>query len=201
MSASGDLRNRRHEQTRAEIAAAALDLFLSAGFDATTMGDVATAAGVSRRTAYRHFANKDELVFEQPRLWLEHFVAVIEARADGEPVRDLLRRAIFAVAEHIEEHRDEVLRSFAVLTSTESLVGRHGRSDAEWRELCAGVIVADSDGSPEAQLQTVIATGALIGATNAMIAGWAAAQPGAHLPTVAQLAFDQIDSIWPEFTR
>lgn len=196
-----DLATRRRDQTRAEIAAAAVELFSSAGFDATTMDDVATAAGVSRRTAYRHFASKDELIFEQPRLWLAQFTAVIEARAEGEPSRDLLRRAILAVAQHIEDHRDAVLRSFTILMSTESLLGRHGKSDAEWRELCAAVIVGDSDGSAQAQLETMVATGALIGATNAMIAAWAAAQPDAHLPTVAEMAFDQIDSIWPDFTR
>ena len=196
-----DLATRRRNQTRAEIAAAAVELFSSVGFDATTMDEVAAAAGVSRRTAYRHFASKDELIFEQPRLWLEQFTAVIEDRADGESARDLLRRAVLAVADHIEAHSDAVLRSFTILMSTDSLLGRHGKSDAEWRELCAVVIADDGDGSPEAQLQTMVATGALIGATNAMIAAWAAGQPDAHLPTVAALAFDQIDSIWPDFAR
>ena len=65
-----NLTERRHEQTRTEIADAAVRLFLERGFTETTMDDVAAAAGVSRRTAYRHFPSKDDLVFEQPRRWL-----------------------------------------------------------------------------------------------------------------------------------
>ena len=62
-----DLVNRRAAQTRAEIVDAALELFTDQGFDATSMEQVAEAARVSRRTIYRYFPTKDDLVFESPR--------------------------------------------------------------------------------------------------------------------------------------
>lgn len=45
------------------VADVALRLFADRGFDAVTMDDVATAAGVSRRTLFRVFRTKDELVW------------------------------------------------------------------------------------------------------------------------------------------
>jgi len=49
-----------HDTTRAEIARAAIRSFLRNGFDATTVDDIAAAAGISRRTYFRYFGSKDE---------------------------------------------------------------------------------------------------------------------------------------------
>jgi AcrR family transcriptional regulator len=46
---------------RRQIVAGARDVFLSRGFDAASMGDIAKAAGVSKGTLYVYFKDKDEL--------------------------------------------------------------------------------------------------------------------------------------------
>lgn len=196
-----ELSDRRREQTRTEIAAAAVDLFRANGFDATTMDDVARAAGVSRRTAYRHFPAKDDLVFEYPRRWLERFVAVTGDRRPGESTRDLLRRGVIEISEVIEAHKREVLDAFSVVLSTPSLVGRHGRADAEWRIICAGIIAPDLADQPDAILQISVIVGALVGCTNGIIVAWDAGQPDADIRPMTVAALDQIDSIWPDACR
>jgi AcrR family transcriptional regulator len=54
------LRERRRQQTRAEITDAALELFAEGSVAATTVDDIAAAAGVSSRTFFRYFASKEE---------------------------------------------------------------------------------------------------------------------------------------------
>lgn len=54
------LRERRRRETEREIAAAALDLFEQRGVDATTVDDIAEAAGVSPRTVFRYFERKED---------------------------------------------------------------------------------------------------------------------------------------------
>jgi AcrR family transcriptional regulator len=54
-------RQRRKEARPAEIAAAALELFVEKGFAATRLEDVATRAGVGKGTVYLYFANKEAL--------------------------------------------------------------------------------------------------------------------------------------------
>lgn len=51
----------KSEAKGAAILAAATELFLARGFQATSMDAVAKDAGVSKQTVYGHFANKDEL--------------------------------------------------------------------------------------------------------------------------------------------
>jgi AcrR family transcriptional regulator len=50
----------RQDEIRARIATEALRLFLRQGFDETTVDEIASAAGVSRRTYFRYFASKDD---------------------------------------------------------------------------------------------------------------------------------------------
>jgi AcrR family transcriptional regulator len=53
------------EQTRAVVrsllARTALELFAAKGYDNTTVEEVAAAAGVSRRTLFNYFRNKEDL--------------------------------------------------------------------------------------------------------------------------------------------
>jgi AcrR family transcriptional regulator len=55
------LRTRRPDDRAREIARAALDLFVTKGFAATKLEDVARAAGVSKGLPYLYFKNKEEL--------------------------------------------------------------------------------------------------------------------------------------------
>lgn len=48
---------------RNAVVAAALDLFASQGFEATSVEQIAQAAGVSRSTFFRQFGGKDDVVF------------------------------------------------------------------------------------------------------------------------------------------
>ncbi|CAN7193964.1 TetR/AcrR family transcriptional regulator [Microbacterium sp. LjRoot45] len=49
--------------TRNTVVAAALDLFATQGFEATSVEQIAQAAGVSRSTFFRQFGGKDDVVF------------------------------------------------------------------------------------------------------------------------------------------
>lgn len=58
-------RNKRpqaSEEKRAEIVAAAREMFIDAGYDATPMGRLASAAGVAANTIYWYFADKDDVL-------------------------------------------------------------------------------------------------------------------------------------------
>ena len=60
--AGTDLRATQAQRTRAAIRAAALTLTRERGYSAMTVDDVATLAGVSRRTVFNHFSSKADLL-------------------------------------------------------------------------------------------------------------------------------------------
>ncbi|KJL43869.1 TetR/AcrR family transcriptional regulator [Microbacterium trichothecenolyticum] len=61
-TAPGAVRTARTEQTRAAIVAAAHDAFVTRGYRATSLRDIAAAAGISHPGLLRHFATKDQLL-------------------------------------------------------------------------------------------------------------------------------------------
>ncbi len=76
---------------RTDVVAAALELFEGQGFEATSVEQIAQAAGVSRSTFFRQFGGKEDVVFadhevllDEVRQWLakghrDPWVAVCEA--------------------------------------------------------------------------------------------------------------------------
>ena len=60
-----DLTARRIAHTRQLILTSATEMFVTRGFNETTMEEVANAVGVSRRTLYRYFPTKEDIVFER----------------------------------------------------------------------------------------------------------------------------------------
>ena len=58
------IRDRKTQETRARITEAALGLFVTGGFEETTIDQIADMAGVNRRTVFRHFATKEAILFD-----------------------------------------------------------------------------------------------------------------------------------------
>ncbi len=57
-----------------DILKTAVDLFLTYGFKSVTMDDIANALGMSKKTIYQYFENKNVLV-EEATLYMFHFIS------------------------------------------------------------------------------------------------------------------------------
>jgi TetR/AcrR family transcriptional regulator, mexJK operon transcriptional repressor len=90
-------------RSRAAILAAATTLFLRDGYVATTMDDIAETAGVSKRTVYNNFADKDAL-FREVVMAATGIAETFAADATAELADpDDLAAALFAVARRLAE--------------------------------------------------------------------------------------------------
>lgn len=72
---------------RGRLEQAALELFAERGYDRTTVEDIATRAGVTKRTFFRHFADKREVLFAQGDAFRTLFLdGLAAAPADATPM-------------------------------------------------------------------------------------------------------------------
>ncbi|MET9435106.1 TetR family transcriptional regulator [Streptomyces sp. NPDC006551] len=79
---------------RRELAAAAMELFATKGYEATTVDEIAAAAGVARRTFFRHFRSKEEAIFPDHDDTLVRAEAVLNAAPPHEHPLDTVCRGI-----------------------------------------------------------------------------------------------------------
>lgn len=84
-------RDRKKNETRDSLRAAAHRLFAEKGFSGTTIDDITEAADVSRRTFFRYFDSKDDLLRVDVSDLLPVMVAALRARPlDEAPLLSIL---------------------------------------------------------------------------------------------------------------
>jgi AcrR family transcriptional regulator len=117
----GSLRDRQRAQIRADISRAAFRLFIERGYDAVTTEEIATAAGVSPRTLFRHVPTKEELLLAPVRYGGAAIVNLLEQRPAGESPDVALVNAIITRTRSFDEADCEQWR--------EALLGAPGLLD------------------------------------------------------------------------
>lgn len=101
------LRERTRGAVRDEVMRQAWALFASQGFEATTIDQIAEAAGMSRRSFFRYFESKDELVLEQLAESGRAVAAALAARPGGESAWVALRAAFDESITRMEAHPEK----------------------------------------------------------------------------------------------
>jgi AcrR family transcriptional regulator len=82
-----DIGERKRRAIRGELSEVALRLLTDRQFDSLTIDEIAAEAGVSRRTFFRYFTSKEDVVFAFLDQWAVRLASDIIARpADEDPV-------------------------------------------------------------------------------------------------------------------
>ena len=93
---------------RPAIVAAATSLFASKGVDATSMREVADAAGVREAAIYRHFRGKEEMAQEIFASWYGWYSQQVQEIVErGDSVQRKLRTLVHAEFEAARAHPQE----------------------------------------------------------------------------------------------
>lgn len=96
------LRERTRRAVALEITGAANSLFIEKGYESTTIDDVAEAVGMSRRSVFRYFATKEDLVLGKLSFLAEDLVEGFRARPADEPVWQSLRATFELLVSHVD---------------------------------------------------------------------------------------------------
>ncbi len=127
------------EDARGRLAASALELFAERGFAATTVDEVAAAAGVTQRTFFRHFRDKEEVLFADDDRLLQVLLDGV-GRAEGEDAEADLGHALAVVSAELEPRREQLRRRAGVIATDVALTGRELAKQAGWTAAVAQVL-------------------------------------------------------------
>lgn len=187
--ADASLRERNKTRNREALVAASRRLFAERGYDATTVDDIAEAAGVSRRSFFRYFETKEAIALPDHPARLARFRALL-ASAPGRAPFERVRHALIAVAREYETNRDLVLEEQRVISAAAPLVSRELAWDREWEAAMAETL-ADGARSDARKREARVLAGATIGAARAALREWF--DRGGNLVRLGEHALDLID--------
>ena len=166
------VRGRPASTSRQDVARAALDLFARQGYDETTVDEIAAVVGISRRTFFRYFESKPDVVWGEFDAELGRLRdRLAEAPAD-EPLMDVLRRSVMATNRFGAGELDELRIRMVLIGTVPTLVAHSAVRYEEWCDVVAGFAASRLGGSPDGLASQTLARAAL-GAAMAAFACWA----------------------------
>jgi AcrR family transcriptional regulator len=115
------LQERKQELVRAELFNAAWRLFGERGYEATTVAQIAAAAGVSRRTFFRYYASKEDVLVETSDELAEAMLAAMSERPLDEAPLLAIERALVPVIENRMANTERVHTIIRLLRESRTL--------------------------------------------------------------------------------
>ncbi|MFJ4778981.1 TetR family transcriptional regulator [Streptomyces sp. NPDC088762] len=199
---AGGLRERRKRRTRDALLRAALLLFISQGYEQTTVDEITDAVEVSQRTFFRYFANKEEAAFAVQDLVESHFFAALQARPAAEGPFAAIRGAVLAAWDTLEEAIAEVvpvelyMRSYQLIESTPALLAVHLRRCTDLEERIARLVAAREGLDVDADPRPRVAVAAFSGVMRVTGRLWGQGQD-ASVAAIRRMTEAYLDQIGP----
>ena len=187
------LRERHRKRTAAELEEAALALFCERGFDAVTIDDIAAAADVSRRTFFRYYASKEDVILSDHPKRLDELEAALARRPTDEPPLAALRHAILSLAGTMEEQREHMLRRFRLVTTTPSLEARSLCLQRNWETAVTAMLAARMGVDPAKDLRPGVVAATTMSAMRVATINWLAGGGERDLAAILAAALDLLD--------
>lgn len=164
-------RGRPPSTSRDQVARTALALFVAQGFEETTLADIAGAVGIGRRTLFRYFPSKNDMVWGNFETVLHRLRAGLADAPPGEPMIDTLARAAVASNHYEGEALQDLRLRMTLITSVPALQAHSMVRYAEWRQVVAE-FVAQRTGQQPHDLTPVLVGHMALGASMAAFVRW-----------------------------
>ncbi|PLW74706.1 TetR family transcriptional regulator [Streptomyces sp. SCUT-3] len=167
----------RH-RVRRDLAAAAMELFGTQGYEETTVDEIAAKAGVARRTFFRHFRSKEEAIFPDHDDTLVRVSQVLESADPEEHPLDTVCRGIKEVLRMYAESPAVSVERYRLTRKVPTLREREIASVARYERLFTSYLLghfdeaAHRDADDDDPLLAYVAASAVVAAHNHVLRRW-----------------------------
>lgn len=173
--------------SHAELERIGLELFTSQGFEATSVDDIAAAAGVSRRTFFRYFPAKADVVWGDFDAAVARMRQELAAMPDDIPLMEALRTAVVHFNHIPEEQVPYHRQRMSLILEVPEVIARSTLWYASWRHAVDEFAAARLGQDPEDLLPRTIGYCAL-GAAMAAYEQWLR-EENSSLPCLLEQGF------------
>ena len=161
------LRTKRKAATKKKIVQAAQGIFYRKGYDATTLEEIADAAGVHVQTLYRHFPNKQTLASHGDYRWFERFREEITDPERTSNTFEFWRGWLTQTFERLTNDGGEPYRQYiTVRHANPSILGEMSRIGARYEDLLCFSLAEDFGMAPGGPGKPRLVAGMLLAGSN-----------------------------------
>jgi AcrR family transcriptional regulator len=185
-----DWRQRKKAATRDRIRASALRLFREQGYDATTVEQIAAAAGVSHMTFFRYFPTKEDVALS------DSYDPLIASHIAQTPATwPLTRRIRTVLVQGLRQvygtERDTMLAQNKLIVSTPALRERLWADQIATQQLILQALGAGQH-DPRPSFQDKVTVAACLAAASTAVLTWVENDGTPDLPDLIEQAFDTL---------
>jgi AcrR family transcriptional regulator len=167
------LAERKRQLVRDELAEAALQLLAKQGYEETTVDHIVAAAGVSRRTFFRHFQSKEDVLVQFLSDLGTAMCKQLSARPATEPPSVALRETLMSFVVEFEEFPEKARALTRIIFGTPALRARHLERQDQWRAGLAEELAERTGAAPD-DLRPAITAAAALSALDIALSYWVA---------------------------
>ncbi|MGW1530344.1 TetR/AcrR family transcriptional regulator [Streptomyces sp. NPDC002159] len=181
---------------QAEIAAKAMELFLTKGFEETTVNEIAAAVGISGRSIFRYFDSKEDMVVGELIELGTDVAAALEHRPVDEHPWTALRHALQICVDSLEG-QELGLRRATMLANTPSLRTAMLDKQLRWQQMLVPHVaerLPEPRGGEPAELRARGLVSAALSCLDVAATAWTEAQGGRPLTDLVDLVFAAVRS-------
>lgn len=157
--------------THEQIASVALELFEERGFEQTTVDQIAAAVGVGRRTVFRYFPSKNDIVWGDFDWVMERLRVHFRECGDEVSPMQALRRAVVLSNSYEPAQLPKLRIRMTLITTVPALQAHSMLRYAAWRSAVAELI-AERLGLRPDDLVPLAVAGAALGTAMASFTRW-----------------------------
>jgi AcrR family transcriptional regulator len=190
-------REHKKARTRDDLVEAALRLFQKGGFEATTVEDIADAAGVSPRTFFRYFASKEEVFFHKWRQELADLEKGLESRPPEESAFEAVRASVVAYLRVFQAEPEFHLLRARIIGKSPTVEAYSLQLLQKWHVVLAQSVARRMRVDPVKDVRPILLAGCAIMAMRAALAPWMQTGGKASLEDFANAAFEQLQRGFP----
>ena len=183
-----DWRQRKKTATRDRIRASALRLFREQGYDATTVEQIAAAAGVSHMTFFRYFPTKEDVALSDS---YDPLIADLLAQTPATwPVIQRIRAVLLLGLRQVyDTERGALLAQNKLIVSTPALRERLWADQVATQQLILNAL-GTGQRDPRPSFQDRVTVAACLAAASTAILAWVENDGTPELPDLMEQAFD-----------
>jgi AcrR family transcriptional regulator len=184
-------RDRRRTKLVAQIERTALSLFVKRGISAVTVDEIADAADISRRTFFRYFASKEDLLLGDRQRYDESLARVVAKEQPSQSAVRMLRDILVEMSHEVEAEADTArLRLELFRKYPEEMSGAFEQQRA-WSSTFMGMVARRMGIDDPRDMRPALIVRVMISAANVALHNWFARGAEQPLHELVEAALDQ----------